>query len=80
MRRALDRTVSSYNKAVSSLETRVLPSARKFRDLGAVTTDEIPQLESVDQQARSLQAPELAGLLNKDEEPVTPVRAIQTEL
>jgi DNA recombination protein RmuC len=80
MRRALDRTVSSYNKAVSSLETRVLPSARKFRDLGAVTTDEIPQLESVDQQARSLQAPELAGLLNKDEEPVAPVRAIQTEL
>jgi DNA recombination protein RmuC len=80
MRRALDRTVSSYNKAVSSLETRVLPSARKFRDLGAVTTDEIPQLESVDQQARSLQAPELAGLLDKDDEPVAPVRAIQTEL
>jgi DNA recombination protein RmuC len=80
MRRALDRTVSSYNKAVSSLETRVLPSARKFRDLGAVATDEIPQLESVDQQARSLQAPELAGLLSKDEEPAPPVRAIQTEL
>lgn len=80
MRRALDRTVSSYNKAVSSLETRVLPSARKFRDLGAVTTDEIPQLESVDQQARSLQAPELAGLLGGDDEPPAPPRAIQTEL
>ena len=80
MRRALDRTVSSYNKAVSSLETRVLPSARKFRDLGAVTTDEIPQLESVDQQARSLQAPELAALVNPDEETPPPPRAIQTEL
>lgn len=80
MRRALDRTVSSYNKAVSSLETRVLPSARKFRDLGAVTADEIPQLESVDQQARSIQAPELAALVSKDEEPAPPVRAIQTEL
>ncbi|HSK17829.1 MAG TPA: DNA recombination protein RmuC [Longimicrobiales bacterium] len=80
MRRALDRTVTSYNKAVSSLEARVLPSARKFRDLGAVTTDEIPQLESVDQQARSIQAPELAGLIGKDEEPAPPVRAIQTEL
>lgn len=80
MRRALDRTVTSYNKAVSSLEARVLPSARKFRDLGAVTTDEIPQLESVDQQARSIQAPELAGILHKDEEPPPPVRAIQTEL
>ena len=80
MRRALDRTVASYNKAVSSLETRVLPSARKFRDLGAVTTDEIPQLESVDQQARSIQAPELVNLVRKDEEPAPPVRAIQTEL
>lgn len=80
MRRALDRTVTSYNKAVSSLEARVLPSARKFRDLGAVTTEEIPPLESVDQQARSLQAPELAALVNRDEEPQPPVRAIQTEL
>jgi len=65
---------------VSSLETRVLPSARKFRDLGAVTTDEIPQLESVDQQARSIQAPELVNIVRKDEEPAPPVRAIQTEL
>ncbi|HEX6309408.1 MAG TPA: DNA recombination protein RmuC [Longimicrobiales bacterium] len=79
MRRALDRTVTSYNKAVSSLEARVLPSARKFRELGAVTTDDIPQLESVDQQARSLQAPELAGLV-QEEEPAPPPRAIQTEL
>ncbi|HEX6132816.1 MAG TPA: DNA recombination protein RmuC [Longimicrobiales bacterium] len=80
MRRALDRTVASYNKAVSSLEMRVLPSARKFRDLGAVTTDEIPQLESVEKQARSLQAPELASLVEKEEEPGPPPRAIQTEL
>jgi DNA recombination protein RmuC len=80
MRRALDRTVSSYNKAVSSLETRVLPSARRFKYLGAVSSDEIPQLEAVDKQARSLQAPELAGLVDRDEEPPPPVRAIQTEL
>jgi DNA recombination protein RmuC len=80
MRRALDRTVTSYNKAVSSLESRVLPSARKFRELGAVAADEIPQLEAVDQQARSLQAPDLVALVQKDEEPAPPVRAIQTEL
>jgi DNA recombination protein RmuC len=80
MRRALDRTVSSYNKAVSSLESRVLPSARKFRELGAVSNEDIPPLEAVDQQARSLQAPELASLVQKDEEPAPPVRAIQTEL
>lgn len=33
-----------------------------------------------DQQARTLQAPELATLVQKDEEPPPPVRAIQTEL
>jgi DNA recombination protein RmuC len=76
MRKALDRTVISYNRAVSSLESRVLPSARKFKDLGAVGGgDDIAQLESVDQQARGLQAPELVGS-GEDEVP----RAIQTEL
>jgi DNA recombination protein RmuC len=56
MRKALDRTVSSYNAAVSSLESRVLPSARRFRELGAVTSDdEIDQLEAIDQHPRELQ-------------------------
>jgi DNA recombination protein RmuC len=61
MRKSLDRTVVSYNSAISSLESRVLPAARRFRDLGAVGAgeEEIPQLEAVDQHARGLQAPEL---------------------
>jgi DNA recombination protein RmuC len=81
MRKALDRTVASYNRAVSSLETRVLPSARRFKDLGAVGGgEEIQQLESVDQHARALQVPELKSLVEKDEETIQPVRAIQTEL
>jgi DNA recombination protein RmuC len=80
MRKALDRTVLTFNRAVSSMETRVLPSARKFRELGAVNTDDIPQLESVDQQPRALQAPELVAAQVKDEQPLLPPRAIQTEL
>jgi DNA recombination protein RmuC len=80
MRKSLDRTVNSYNRAVRSLESRVLPSARKFKELGAVTAeDDIPLLESVDQQARDLQVPELTGVARDEEAPVLP-RAIQTEL
>jgi DNA recombination protein RmuC len=72
MRKSLDRTVASYNRAVSSLETRVLPSVRRFRELGAVTADEdIEQLEAIDQHSRALQAPDLLE---------QPVRVIQTEL
>jgi DNA recombination protein RmuC len=80
MRKALDRTVASYNRAVSSLETRVLPAARKFRELGAVGSGEdIPPLEGVAQQARALQAPELVPEA-RDRDEVEQLRAIQTEL
>jgi DNA recombination protein RmuC len=81
LRKSLDRTVGSYNRAVRSLETRVLPAARKFRDLGAVTEDAIPSLEALDQQASRLQTPELAAGIADDELVLTPPpRAIQTEL
>jgi len=81
MRKSLDRTVNSYNRAVRSLETRVLPSARKFKELGAVSVDDdIPTLDSVDQQARDLQVPELTGgVMREEEQPALP-RVIQTEL
>ena len=59
---ALDRAVSSYNRAVGSLESRVLVSARRFRDLGAAPErGEIASLEPVGARARTVQAPELAG-------------------
>jgi DNA recombination protein RmuC len=50
----LDRAVESYNKAVGSLESRVLVSARKFAELGASVADDIPQLEPVETTARAL--------------------------
>lgn len=55
----LDSAVRSFNDAVGSLETRVLPSARRFRDLGAATAGEIDVLEPVERSARLVQAPEL---------------------
>jgi DNA recombination protein RmuC len=52
LRRGLDRAVESYNKAMGSLETRVLTSARRFKELG-VTSDELAPVPPVEQTTRS---------------------------
>ncbi|MGI5912932.1 MAG: DNA recombination protein RmuC [Syntrophomonadaceae bacterium] len=54
LRKALEKTIDSYNRAVGSLENRVLPSARKFRELGAASGDTIPVVEVVDKMPRKL--------------------------
>jgi DNA recombination protein RmuC len=55
---SIERAVESYNKAVGSMESRVLVSARKFKELGSATGGEIPALEPVDEVPRTLEAPE----------------------
>ena len=56
MRKGLDSTVDYFNKAVGSLEGRVLVSARKFQELGAAGGDEIEQVEGVARSPRRLQS------------------------
>jgi DNA recombination protein RmuC len=53
--RGLDSAVECYNKAVGTLESRVLVSARKFSDLGAPITDQIAEVEPIDTTARTLE-------------------------
>ena len=57
--RGLDTAVRSYNEAVGSLETRVLPSARKFRDHGVSPAAELAELGGVERTTRPVTAPEL---------------------
>ena len=49
---SLNKSVTAYNKAVGSLEARVLPSARRFKDLGIGSEKDIPKLESLEQAPR----------------------------
>ena len=66
--RGLTRSVEAYNRAVGSLESRVLVTARRLKEKGISAPEELPELEVIDHTARSLGAPELVGLF--DEEPV----------
>ncbi len=56
--RSLDNSVSAYNKAVSSYDSRVLPGARKFTELGISTKKEPPKLEQVEHMARQVESRE----------------------
>ena len=48
MKKGLERTVTSYNKMMSSLETRILPSARKFKDLKVASGKSIEAFQPVE--------------------------------
>lgn len=57
----LDQAVGAFNQSVGSLEGRVLPTARKFRELGAVRSDknDLPDLAPLTTETRPLTAHEL---------------------
>jgi DNA recombination protein RmuC len=59
MRRGLVQATESYNAAVGSLQRRVLPAARRFEELGAVSGDTIGDLEPIERPPDAVTAPEL---------------------
>ncbi|HZE61565.1 MAG TPA: DNA recombination protein RmuC [Burkholderiales bacterium] len=60
--RNLSRTVEAFNSAVGSLESRVLVSARRFRELGAASSAaEIDVVEPVEKTARQLKVLDISS-------------------
>lgn len=57
--KGLTRAVDSYNKSVGSLERKVLPAARRFRDLHVGRDEEIASLDGVQHTVRAISADEL---------------------
>jgi DNA recombination protein RmuC len=55
VRSGLETAVEAYNKAVGSFETRVLVSARKLKELGAGSGDELEVVEGIDKVPRAMQ-------------------------
>jgi DNA recombination protein RmuC len=57
VRVGLDRANASYNKAVGSLESRLLPAARRFQSLAAPGGEEVPPLSPIETFPRQISVP-----------------------
>jgi DNA recombination protein RmuC len=69
--KGLDRALDSYNKGVGSLEARVLATAKKFKERGALAGEEIESIEPIDKVVRPLSLDEgglFPDLVAADEE------------
>jgi DNA recombination protein RmuC len=62
IRKRLDGAVQAYNEAAGSFESRILVSARRLRDLGVTTADELPPADPIERVPRVLKQVGLMGL------------------
>ncbi len=65
--RGLNTAMNAYNIAVGSLESQVLPGARKFKELHVQTGGkEIPEITVLEETPRNLSSPELLSKKDND--------------
>lgn len=83
--KGLDRAIDAYNRGVGSLEGRVLRTARKFKERGALPVAEIETLEPIDKSTRLLSLDEgglfpdlVAGESNGDDDEAFPLLNVKS--
>jgi len=57
LRKGLIRAIEAFDATVGSLESRVFPGVRKFKDLGATTGANIELMQPIARPPRALSAP-----------------------
>ena len=62
MRKGLDKASGAYNSAVATMESRVLVTARKFKDLHIAPDRDIPDIQPVEKVLREPSSDELKAL------------------
>jgi DNA recombination protein RmuC len=58
--------VNAYNKAVGSFDSRILPGARKFAELGIAAKTEVTEPDQVERAARTVQSADTPTLPESD--------------
>jgi DNA recombination protein RmuC len=66
--RGLTSAAQNYDRFIGSLEQKVLPGARRFKDLGVISTKELEVPERLRLQVRRVEKPELTLFSDKAEE------------
>jgi len=59
MGKNLNSSVQHYNKAVASFDTRILPSARKFTEMGISTKKTVTHIDQIETAARTPETQEI---------------------
>lgn len=73
--RSINSTVTNFNRAVGTIETRVMVSARRLKELDVVESD-LKEVETVDAAVRELSVPEMIEYQDQQQER----RAIEASL
>lgn len=63
----LGRSVEAYNRTLRSMESRVLVTARKFREMGVSSSEDLPDLEPIERVPQATGQPEIAGLIEDED-------------